>query len=965
MTGLVGRTAHAALVAILMSSVSPLAAQAADQLVADGTTDTAKKTVSGTDTLTVENNATLDVDGTAITWSGASPAPGVTIVNNGTITSTKRGIDTKGDDNPRFITLINNEGAKIATDDDAFRINTDISDGVVTVENAGVIVSEGGQAIDFDSISSGQAEVTINNLATGEIRAQDADAIRPGEGGVVNNYGTIIANSSEPDQKNDGVDMQGHAATVNNYAGGVISGARHGITSDVDVKVYNEAGASIIGRNGSGVGSDGTGTVVNYGLISGDADGISELSDGDGVDIDLVGTIVNYGTIRGTGAKGSKPGDTPNRSEGIAMGGGSIDNASVDALISGANNAILIDDSSGGGAFAATTINNAGTIRGEDGFGIRIIGDQNDTLTNSGLIEGTDGLAVDLGGGDDTLNVRTGAQFVGLVDGGEGTDTISLDGTGTFGGGSNFEYLNVESGSWTLTGAQDYSGGVNVKAGRLSVDGTLGGVLTVGAGSVLDGTGRLGSVTVAGTIAPGHSIGTLTVNGDYAQTAGSTYAVEVNAEGKSDLIDVTGRATLAGMVAVTPAAGTYETGTRYTILSAAGGVSGSYDTLSSPSTLFADFALAYDPSNVYLDVTRSAVAYADVAVTQNQRQTAAGLESLGSGNLLYEAIAALPDAVSAQTAFDSLSGEIQASTKSGLIEDSRFVRDAVNERLRAAFAGNTAPAATEGLVFWSEGYGAWGESTGSSADMDRSSGGFFIGGDVALNDIWRAGFAGGYGRSSFDIDDRASSADADTYTLAAYAGAEIGAFGLRFGAAHSWHDVDTSRAIGFAGFADRAEASYDARTAQLFGEAGYTIRHGAASFEPFAGLAYVNLHTDAFSESGRAGLGFASDTTDVTYTTLGLRAATALDLGGMAARLHGTLGWQHAFGDTTPTARAAFAGGSGFTVEGVPIAEDAALLKAGFDIDLSGAASLDISYTGRLAEDIKDHGFGARLSVKF
>ncbi|KXF78858.1 hypothetical protein ATN84_03600 [Paramesorhizobium deserti] len=962
---MVGRAAHATLVAALMSSVAPQAAWAADQLVAGGTTDNAKKTVSGTDTLTVEREATLDVDGTAITWDGASPAPGVTIVNNGTISSTKRGIDTKGDDNPRFITLINNEGAKIATDDDAFRINADVSEGVVTVENAGEIVSEGGQAIDFDSISSGQAKVTINNLATGEIRAEDADAIRPGEGGVVNNYGTIIANPPKADQKNDGVDMQDHAATVNNYAGGVISGARHGITSDVDVTVYNQAGASIIGRNGSGVGSDGTGTVVNYGLISGDADGVSELSDGDGIDIDLAGTIVNYGTIRGTGATGTKPGDTPNQSEGIAMGGGSIDNASADAVISGADNAILIDDSSGGGAFAATTINNAGTIRGENGFGIKIIGDQNDTLTNSGLIEGADGLAVDLGGGDDTLNVRTGAQFIGLVDGGEGTDTISLDGTGTFGGGSNFEYLNVEGGSWTLTGAQDYSGGINIRAGRLSVDGTLGGVLAVGAGSVLDGTGTIGSVTIAGTIAPGRSIGTLTVNGDYAQTAGSTYAVEVNAEGQSDLVDVTGTATLAGTVAVTPAAGTYKTGTRYTILSAAGGVSGSYDTLSSPSTLFVDFALAYDPANVYLDVTRSAVAYADVTVTENQRQTATGLESLGSGNALYEAIAALPDAASAQIAFDSLSGEIQASTKSGLIEDSRFVRDAINERLRAATAAS--PAATEGLVFWTEGYGAWGESdgNGSSADMDRSSGGFFVGGDIALNDIWRAGLAGGYGRSSFDIDDRASSADADTYTIAAYAGAEIGALGLRFGAAHSWHDVDTSRTIGFAGFADQAEASYDARTAQLFGEAGYTIRHGRASFEPFAGLAYVNLHTDGFSESGSAGLGFASDTTDVTYTTLGLRAATALDLGGMAAHLHGTLGWQHAFGDLTPTARAAFAGGSGFIVEGVPIAGDTALLKAGFDIDLSAAASLDISYTGRLAEDAQDHGFGARLSVKF
>ena len=35
--------------------------------------------------------------------------------------------------------------------------------------------------------------------------------------------------------------------------------------------------------------------------------------------------------------------------------------------------------------------------------------------------------------------------------------------------------------------------------------------------------------TVSGTLAPGNSIGTLTVNGNFVQAAGSTYQVEANA----------------------------------------------------------------------------------------------------------------------------------------------------------------------------------------------------------------------------------------------------------------------------------------------------------------------------------------------------------------------------------------------------------------------------------------------------
>lgn len=60
----------------------------------------------------------------------------------------------------------------------------------------------------------------------------------------------------------------------------------------------------------------------------------------------------------------------------------------------------------------------------------------------------------------------------------------------------------------------------------------------------------------------------------------------------------------------------------------------------------------------------------------------------------------------------------------------------------------------------------------------------------------------------------------------------------------------------------------NAGTAQVFGELAYGFSMGAARFEPFANLAYVNLHTDGFREAGgAAALTSASANTDTTFTS--------------------------------------------------------------------------------------------------
>ena len=156
-------------------------------------------------------------------------------------------------------------------------------------------------------------------------------------------------------------------------------------------------------------------------------------------------------------------------------------------------------------------------------------------------------------------------------------------------------------GKLNLTGNNTYTGGTAVLAGTLAVNGSVAGNVAVGSAGTLGGNGTIfGSVVNAGTLAPGNSIGLLTVNGSYTQAAGSTYQVEVNNAGQGDRINVGGAAAIqGGTVQVLAAAGSYANSTTYTIVRATGGVGGTYAGVTS-NFAFLTPTLSYDANDVYL-----------------------------------------------------------------------------------------------------------------------------------------------------------------------------------------------------------------------------------------------------------------------------------------------------------------------------------------------------------------------------
>jgi outer membrane autotransporter protein len=574
-------------------------------------------------------------------------------------------------------------------------------------------------------------------------------------------------------------------------------------------------------------------------------------------------------------------------------------------------------------------------------------------------------------------NVAAGALVGNSGTFGTGAATIATDAqlifdqqvAGTFGNGINGTGTLIKDGAGKLilTGENGLTGGTFVQAGTLQVDGALAGSsVTVRAGGTLGGTGTVGDTIIeaGGTIAPGGSIGTLNVAGDFTQSTGSTYAVELDAAGQSDLILVDGDATIQpGATISVTRLGTSRLvlGTRYTVLTAEGegGRSGTYATVSGPGATVSRFigvTASYDASNVYLNVVRNR-AFAAAGATPNQIAAASGADNAGNG-LMYTAIAYLQTDAEAQAAFDAISGEVHASARGVTLEDSRFVREAMLNRT----FGTREP----GKGLWFHGYGSWGsfDGDGNAANVKRDIGGFFIGGEMVSDSGLIVGAVTGYGEAKIKVSDRDSRADTSDAYLGAYVGFNAIGFNIRGGLAYMWRDVKTVRNIAFTGFTDTAAAKYDLNTFQIFADAGYKIDIGSSAVEPFFQLAYVDMANGGFQETGGSSALSGSGSEDFWLTQLGARGTIGLGSGGLG--LAGSLGWRHTSGGsrTTPVTMA-FDAGPAFSIAGAPVAQDVAAMSLAITGPIGKNISIDAGYSGTAGSGHSDHGIRAAFTFRF
>jgi autotransporter-associated beta strand protein len=633
------------------------------------------------------------------------------------------------------------------------------------------------------------------------------------------------------------------------------------------------------------------------------------------------------------------------------------------------------------------TIGSSGSITGE----VTVNGG---SLINNGRIDGNGLVTVNVGGSfvnNGTVNTPSQWQL------NQGTFTNnsafngSLANTGTAANNGTIDGSVINGTTGTFENAGTITGSVS-NMGAFTGNGTIGGNFS-NMGN-LSGTGTIGgALSSSGMLAPGNSIGTLTVAGNFTQAASGIYSVEVGGAGQSDLISVGGTASLGGAVSVYAQPGTtFAPSTTYRILSAAGGVSGTFASVNELYPFLLS-SLSYDTNNAYL--TLDIGGFASVAATPMQAAVGAVLDAnvtnaSGDFATVLGALAfSTTSTAQAQAALQQLSGNNYAGFSSVMVQGAQLFmnnfagqtgggsgNDGSVGRVALAEACDVA-CDTAAPALWS----AWGGALGGLGTIGASQptggvtynvGGFAAGLDRLVTPTTRMGVTTGYSTGTQWVSGFAGQGRTDTFNVGLYgnyAQGPVYADALA-GYAYSWNQM--WRPISLPGLQPRTALGQTGAN-QWYGqlEAGWRFDIGTAAnafVTPFARLQGYTGTQNGFTETGAQSLNLtvAQQTTNSLRSVIGAQLGGSLDLGWrerLALQLR--LGWSHEYADVSRPVSATLAGAPGmpFTTYGISPQRDGAVVGFAANTALADATNLYLRYEATVAGQDSAHALTAGVRM--
>ncbi len=633
-----------------------------------------------------------------------------------------------------------------------------------------------------------------------------------------------------------------------------------------------------------------SGVISNNGLIKAGV-GVLRLS---GANTYTGGTTINAGTLQ-AGAVNTFPIDsifTINASGTLDL---NSNNQTIDQFSGSGSvtlgSAVLTTGVTFGTVTFSGNISGAGSLVKQNAGTLVLTGTNSylgGTTVSTGVLQGT---ATGLQG-----NILNNASLV-FDQATTGTYAGTLTGNGTL--------TKQNSGNLIISGASPaFTGTTTVSAGRMSVNGALASsAFTVGGSGTLGGTGTITSnVTVNGTLAPGNSIGTISIVGDVIQASGSTLEIEVSPT-DADRLNITGSYTIqpGATLLIIPSAGIYPPTFVRTIVDAApGSLSGTFsNVVVTLPTFIASVTYNAGLGDIIL-ANISELPFATVVVGGNAGAVATCLDTLSApaGSDLELVIAELRMIPTVEGLTEALS-LMQPSQYTALAmaqeNATLYTNDTIFQRLlqttqicprpckkvapkaiaaptpeakrkarrRAKALPESAPVETpeicpkeKHLAFWAAPFGALSHQSRESGQVgfDTGTGGVTTGLDFSPSRNWTFGGAVGYSYVHLKWDHGRGKSNMQNGYGALYAGV-TGKYAYLFGTAMgSFNHYDASRHMvfgdGLLTDIDRhAKSNHNGWQGSGHMQGGLLFGK-KLQFSPFARADYIYVHENSFNEHG-------------------------------------------------------------------------------------------------------------------
>ena len=430
--------------------------------------------------------------------------------------------------------------------------------------------------------------------------------------------------------------------------------------------------------------------------------------------------------------------------------------------------------------------------------------------------------------------------------------------------------------------------------------------------------------------------------------------------------------------------------TTYTIVTATGGVTGTYQGLTS-NLAFVTPSLSYDANNVFLTLRTN---FAGGGGTGNESRVGGALDQIsgpatGDLDTVVTALANL-DRPQGLRALDAISGQPWADFGTMNVNNAALFMNTLAQQMatarggvggtgqRQALAQACDIAACEGPGPWS----AWASALGGLGSVlgDGNTGtltynfaGAAAGVDYRFDPRFLVGLGVGYTHGWEWVNGFAGQGWTDSVSVAAYGSFNQGGFYVDALAGYAYYSNQLQRQISIPGLQQRT-ATGSTGANQFLGqvETGYRLgiyAPASATLTPFGRLQTSSVTQNAFTEAGAQSLNLnvAQQTTNSLRTVVGADLAGTIGLGNerkldLALRL----GWMHEFAYTGRPITAAFSGGpsAAFTVYAATPQRDSAIIGFSASTAVADAMQIYLRYDGAVGGGTDNHmlNLGVRFS---